>query len=73
MSCCSVCEYRAGDAGIKSCTFKDPLKKHAEAMRRIQARENEANVRITDAWRQKRKEDARKRAIMKAQGRKAAQ
>ena len=72
MTCCACCEYRKGDAGIKRCTFVDPLRKHAEALRRISSREAEENARITEAWKKKRKEDARKKAIIKAMGREAA-
>lgn len=72
MKCCSGCEYRKGDVGIKTCTFIDPMRRHAEAMRRISSREAEESVRITEAWKKKRREDARRRAIIKAKGRKAS-
>lgn len=72
MSCCAGCEYRKGDAGIRTCTFVDPLRRHAEAMRRIASREAEENARITEAWKRKRREEARRKAIIKAMERKNA-
>lgn len=70
MICCAACEYRIGMEGLKTCTFKDPLRRHAEALRRIDSREAEENARITEAWMAKRREAARKRAIMKAMSQK---
>ena len=69
MNCCSTCEYRRGQAGIKICTYKDPLRKHAESMSRIQARETEQNVLITASYKARRREEARKRAIKNAMAR----
>lgn len=71
MRCCAACEYRKGDAGIKACMYVDPIRRHEEALKRISSREAEENARITDAWIKKRREDARRRAIIKAKGRKA--
>ena len=66
MNCCSVCEYRKGMSGIKTCTFKDPLQKRAEAMKRIRDREQEESLKISKAYTARRKEEARQRAIKKA-------
>lgn len=52
---------------MKICTFKDPLRSRAEAIKRIRNRETDENIRITNDFKKKRREEARKAAIKKAQ------
>lgn len=52
---------------MKTCTFKDPLRRRAEALKRISARENDINVKITNNFIDRRREEARAAAIKKAQ------
>lgn len=67
MHCCSKCEHRQGMSGMKICTFKDPLRRQAEAIKRIRNREADENIRITNGFKRQRREEARKAAIKKAQ------
>ena len=70
MKCCCSCEYRQGMSGMKTCTFKDPMQRRAEAVKRIKERANEENVKATNAFIERRKEAARKAAIKRAKQKK---
>lgn len=52
---------------MKTCTFKDQLRRRAEAIKRIRNREADENIRITNDFKRKRRDEARKAAIKKAQ------
>ena len=70
MRCCCSCKYRQGMSGMKTCTFKDPMRRRAEAVKRIKERANEENVKATNAFIERRKEAARKAAIKRAKQKK---
>lgn len=64
--CCRLCEYHTSWSGIWKCTYKTPETVREQA---VQARQNEFEAevaKISEAYRKRKKEEARLRAIKDA-------
>ena len=68
--CCRICDCHISWSGIWKCSFVTPERKREEAMKRISSRFNEENKRVSQAYREKRREEARLWAIKQAKRKK---
>lgn len=67
--CCFRCEHHIKFSGIWDCNYITPEGKRQAALKRIRDREHAENLRITEAYIKKRREEAKKRAIKNARQR----
>lgn len=68
--CCYKCEHHISWSGIWQCGFKDRETIKAETMKRIQDRFNNETAKISEAYRTRKKEEAKVWAIKQARMRK---
>lgn len=68
--CCYKCEHHRSWSGLWECTYKSADKRHEEARKRAQSRFNSECAEVTQIYRERRREYARKRAIKAARAKK---
>ena len=64
--CCYRCEYHISCSGIWKCKYVTPEEKRDDVQRRIRERFEEEERKISEAYKKRRKEEARQRAIKQA-------
>ena len=67
--CCRLCEYHRSWSGIWKCCYITQEQRNAEARKRAQERFDAESMKISLAYREKKREQARQRAIRSARAR----
>lgn len=69
--CCFKCESHSSFSGIWDCSYITPEERRQATLKRIRDREHAENLRITEEFIRRRREEAKKRAIKDARRRKS--
>lgn len=64
--CCYRCEHHVSWSGIWRCGYRSPEERKAEARKKAQQRFEEENAKISEAFKARKKEEARQWAIKQA-------